>query len=101
LLSTSGGEPVKLNLPGMKRADHPFFSSDGSKLLFLGTLNAKAGAAKDKASELETSSISMVELDSGKVKDIVVAPDKSEDFPPYNLPSLSERKINGYSGWRH
>lgn len=89
LLSTSGGEPVKLNLPGMKRADHPFFSSDGSKLLFLGTLKAKAGAAKNKASEQETSSISMVELDSKKVKNIVVAPDKSEDFPPYNLPSLS------------
>jgi hypothetical protein len=89
LLSTSGGEPVKLNLPGMKSADHPFFSSDGSKLLFLGKMNTRAGAAKNKASELETNSISMVELDSGKVKNIIVAPDKSEDFPPYNLPSLS------------
>ncbi len=32
LISTSGGEPVKCNLPGMKRADHPFFSSDGTFL---------------------------------------------------------------------
>ena len=87
LISTSGGEPVKLNLPGIKRADHPYFSSDGSKLLFLGTMNATGSAAKNK--ELETSSISMVELDSGKVNNIVVAPDKSEDFPSYNLPSLS------------
>ena len=70
LLSTSGGEPVRLNLPGMKSADHPFFSSDGSKLLFLGKLNAKAGAAKNKTPEKETSSISMVELDSGRVKNI-------------------------------
>ena len=73
----------------MKSADNPFFSSDGSKLLFLGTMKANAGAAKNKASELETSSISMVELDSGKVKNIIVSPDKSEDFPPYDLPSLS------------
>ena len=89
LISTSGGEPVKLNLPGMKRADHPFFSSDGRKLLFLGTMKANASAAKNKALELETSSISMVELDSGKVNNIVVTPYNSEDFPPYNLPSLS------------
>lgn len=89
LISTSGGEPVKLNLPGMKSAEHPFFSPDGRKLLFLGTMAARAGAAKDKAPEKETSSISMVELDSGKVNNIVVTQYNPEMNSPYNLPSLS------------
>jgi hypothetical protein len=89
LLATGGGEPVKLNLPGMKRAENPFFSSDGGKLLFLGTMNANASEPQNKASELETSSISMVELDSGKVKNIVVTTYNPEMNSPYLLPSLS------------
>jgi Tol biopolymer transport system component len=87
LISTNGGEPVKLNLPGIKRADHPFFSADGSKLLFLGEMNANASAAPNKASA--TNTISMVELGSGKVKNIIVTPGGPEMFAPYDLPSLS------------
>jgi hypothetical protein len=88
LLPTSGGESVNL-IFGMKSADNPWFSSDGSKLLFLGTLKANARAAKNKASEKETSSISMVELDSGKVNNIVVTTYNPEMNHPYLLPALS------------
>jgi Tol biopolymer transport system component len=89
LLPASGGEPFKLNFPGMKSADHPFFSSDGSKLLFLGKMKAKARAAKKKESELETSSISTVELGTGKVNNIVVTTYNPEGNLPYDLPSFS------------
>jgi Tol biopolymer transport system component len=90
LISTSGGAPVKCNLPGLKGADYPFFSSDGSKLLFLGKMKAGAGAAKNKELEMEKTSISMLDLNSGQVKNIIVT-ENPADFSPYDSPSLSPR----------
>jgi Tol biopolymer transport system component len=87
---TSGGKPNKLELKGMTGAEHARFSPDGKSLIFVGMSDVKVKKKEGYDMTFATMSISIVELNSGKIKKIVSTPDVFLDAGyGYSNPSFS------------
>jgi Tol biopolymer transport system component len=70
LIPVTGGTPKKLELKGMRGSEHANFSPDGKSLIFVGMSDMKVKKKEGYDMTYATMSISIVELNTGKIKGI-------------------------------
>jgi Tol biopolymer transport system component len=71
LIPVTGGTPKKLELKGMQGSEHAHFSSDSKSLVFVGMTDVRAKKKEGYDMTYATISISIVNLNTGKIKSIV------------------------------
>jgi len=89
-ISSSGGKPKKLALKSMTGSEHAHFSPDGKSLVFIGMSDVKVKKKEGYDMTYATMSLSIVELNTGKIKKIVSTPNAFLDAGYiYSNPSFS------------
>ena len=71
LVETAGGEPRRLKLDGILAAEHPAFSPDGKRLVFVGLSEVKKKGKEDEAQVFATMSVSIADIQTGKNQAVV------------------------------
>jgi len=71
LVETAGGEPRKMKFDGILAAEHPAFSPDGKRLVFVGLSEVKKQGKEDEAQVFATMSVSIADIRTGKTQAVL------------------------------
>jgi Tol biopolymer transport system component len=73
LVDLAGGEPSRLSFEGVLAAEHPSFSPDGKKIVFVGLSDVKKRGKEDEAQAQVNATMSVVigDLKTGKTKSVL------------------------------
>jgi len=71
LVETAGGEPRKMKFDGILAAEHPAFSPDGKRLVFVGLSEVKKQGKEDEAQVFATMSVSIADIWTGKTQAVL------------------------------
>jgi Tol biopolymer transport system component len=71
LVEAAGGEPKRLSFEGVLAAEHPSFSPDGKKIVFVGLSEVRKQGKEEEAQVHATMSVSIADLKTGKTQSIL------------------------------
>jgi Tol biopolymer transport system component len=71
LVETAGGEPRKMKFDGILTAEHPAFSPDGKRLVFVGLSEVRKQGKDDEAQVFATMSVSIAYIQTGKTQAVL------------------------------
>jgi Tol biopolymer transport system component len=80
LVPSEGGQVKSLNLPGISQAWSPAFFPDGRKLAVVTRFDIRKEAIDGEKQELATHAVSVVDLDTGKLRHVVTTPNHLWDM---------------------
>lgn len=90
LVPAQGGKAKMLTLPGIAQAWSPAFTPDGKSLAVVTRFNIKKRRVDGEDQEYATHAVSLVNLKTGKVKQVVATPDHFIDAGDmYEAPAVS------------
>jgi len=71
LAEVAGGEPRRLSFEGVPAAEHPSFSPDGKKIVFVGLSELRKQGKEEEALIHATMSVSIADLQTGKTQSVL------------------------------
>ncbi len=71
LVEVAGGEPRRLGFEGILAAEHPSFSPDGRKVVFVGLSEVRKQGKEEEAQTHATLSLSIADLKTGKTQSVL------------------------------
>jgi Tol biopolymer transport system component len=71
LVEAAGGEPRRLSFEGVLAAEHPSFSPDGKKIVFVGLSEVRKQGKEEEAQIHATLSVSIADLKTGKTQSVL------------------------------
>jgi Tol biopolymer transport system component len=71
LIATAGAEPRRLKFEGVLAAEHPSFSPDGKRLVFVGLSEVKKQGKEGEAQVHATMSVAIADLQTGKTQSVL------------------------------
>jgi Tol biopolymer transport system component len=71
LVEAAGGEPRRLTFEGIHAAEHPSFSPDGRKIVFVGLSEVRKQGEEGDAQVHATMSVSIADLQTGKTQSVL------------------------------
>ena len=71
LVETAGGEPRRMKFEGILAAEHPSFSPDGKRIVFVGLSEVRKQGKEDEAQVFATMSVSIADIQTGKTQAIL------------------------------
>jgi TolB protein len=71
LVDFAGGEPRRLSFEGVLAAEHPSFSPDGKKIVFVGLSDVKKQGKEDEAQVNATMSVAIADLKTRKTQSVL------------------------------